>query len=82
MRSAIFAVVITAVVGGFISSSDAQTPKKLPAHPDAAADQQGSSVPLPRNSSQAGQASSDQPKPKTSPAMRSGGQSNAGPNSK
>lgn len=77
MKRAMFAVV-TALVCGFVASSDAQA-KKLPPHPDTATDKSSESgVGLPGNSSQPGQESPDQPKPKTGAAMLSGGQSNAG----
>jgi hypothetical protein len=74
MKRLMFAVVTTALIGGFVSSSQA---KKLPPHPDTATDKSSeSSVALPGNSSQVGQESPDQPKPKTGTAV--GGQSNAG----
>jgi hypothetical protein len=78
MKRAMFAVVIAALIGGFVASGNAQA-KKLPPHPDTATDKSSESgVGLPGNSSQAGQESPDQPKPKTGAAASSGGQSNAG----
>lgn len=78
MKRAMFTVAIAALVGGLVSSSGAQA-KKLPPHPDTATDKSSESgVGLPGNSSQPGQESPEQPKPKTGEAMLSGGHSNAG----
>ena len=79
MKRAMFAAVIAALIGGFVSSSDAQA-KKLPPHPDTATDKSSeSSVALPGNSSQVGQERPDQSKPETGAAVSSGGLSNTGP---
>jgi hypothetical protein len=78
MKNAILAVVITASVGGFVSSSDAQDVKKLRPHPDAAADQslQRGNADLPTaGASHPGGASLERAKPKTGAAVSSGGTS-------
>jgi hypothetical protein len=78
MKNAILAVVIAAGVGGFVSSSDAQDAKKLPPHPDAAADQslrQGNAETPSTTATYPGGASAKYAKPKTGAAVSSGGTS-------
>jgi hypothetical protein len=78
MKNAILAIVVAAGVGGFVSSSDAQDVKKLPYHPDAAADQslqQGNAQTPSATASHPGGASARYAKPKTGAAVTSGGTS-------
>jgi hypothetical protein len=81
MKSAIYALVAAAGIGGFVSLSDAQDLKKLPTHPAAAADQslQQRSVDLPSGqaASYGGGASAATAKPATGDAAASGGTSTA-----